>query len=359
MVTLGPRVLKTGISVTLALYITEWLGLEPPMFAAIAATFTIQPSIYRSWRQVLEQVQANTIGALIALLSIYLFGHHPFIIGLVMVIVILVCLKLKMGSTISLTLVTVVVMMSQPAYTGLLAAADKFLIVLVGMGSAFLVNILISPPNYKRNFFNQEQETLRTLSLLLRTAISDELTEKSFQHQWREVKQDISKLEDFYKMLDEEREKISKIKPLDVREIVVLKQRLECLQHGLKLLDKIEEHFFQSEPSSSDREAFDQYTEKLTVQHEMILLKFDGKIKMDLDASPHLIEDSSSFMEEVVGTYNTEKGPKVRQIVIASALYEYAFHLQRLNDLTENYLRKKAIAEKAVNRRRWWNKRMS
>ncbi|MBT2755364.1 aromatic acid exporter family protein [Mesobacillus foraminis] len=353
MVTLGPRVLKTGISVTLALYITEWLSLEPPMFAAIAATFTIQPSIYRSWRQVLEQVQANAIGALIALVSIYLFGHNPFIIGLVMVIVILVCLKFNMAGTISLTLVTVVVMMSQPAYTGLLAAADKFLIVLVGMGSAFFVNILISPPNYKKNFFTLEQEALRGISLLLRTAISDELTEKSFQQQWRKVKQDLSRLEDLYKLLDEERENISKIKPLDVREIVVMKQRLECLQLGLKLLDKIEEHFFQSGPTSEEREMFDQYIEKLTMQHEMALLKFEGKIKYDLDPDHDLIQESSLFLENVVHTNQTEKGLRVRLIVIASALYEYAFQMQRLNDLTEIFLRKKKISEQTREKRRW------
>ena len=110
----GPRVIKTGIAVTLALYICSIFDLDSAVFAGMAAIFTIQPSIYRTWKQVWNQVETNTLGAIIALLGLYFLGSDPFSIGLVMIIVILISLKLKMANTISLTLVTVLAIMSAP-----------------------------------------------------------------------------------------------------------------------------------------------------------------------------------------------------------------------------------------------------
>ncbi|CAM4029303.1 FUSC family protein [Mesobacillus zeae] len=342
MVTLGPRVLKTGLAVTLALYISIWLGLEPPLFAGIAATFTIQPSIYRSWKQVLEQVQANTVGALIAIGSIYVFGNSPIVIGLVMVLVILVCLKIRMADAISLTLVTVLVMMSAPDLEGVEAAAHKFLIVLVGMGSAFLVNIVISPPNYKKNFADQANSTFNTLSLLLRTAISNELTERSFQNDWKELKKGIEKLESLYEILDEEREKISKLKRLDVREIIVFKQMLDCLRRGTHLLAIVEEHFFQSQPDGIERQLFDRHLEYLIMYHEMILLKIEGKAKQtDSEGSNKALEDTNRLLERVLEGSHHQEQEKHRLIVVGSSIYDYAFQLHRLDELAGHYLKKK------------------
>ncbi|WP_423406807.1 FUSC family protein [Heyndrickxia sp. MSNUG] len=345
MITLGPRVLKTGLAVVLALYITKWLGLEPPVFAAIAATFTIQPSIYRSWKQVMEQFQANTLGAIIAVSSIYLFGNSPIVIGLVMVIVIIISLKLKMEGSISLTLITVLVMMSSQEFQGIVAAGNKFIIVLVGMGSAFLVNLIISPPNYNKNFSEKMDSSFRTMSLLIRTAISNELTEKTFQNQWSQLKKDVSKLEDLYKTLDEEREKISKLKPLDVREIVVFKQMLACLQQGLKLLDIIEDHFFQSRPEIEETREFDHHLEELINYHEMILLKYTGKIK-DIDKAD-LLEESGQFLEGIMEDTIYEREHKLRLVIIGSVIFDYAFQLERLNDLIDQYQKKKQHVEKA------------
>ena len=65
---LGARIFKTGIAITLALYLASWLGLPTPVFAGIAAIFAIQPSIYRSFLTIVDQVQANIIGAATAII---------------------------------------------------------------------------------------------------------------------------------------------------------------------------------------------------------------------------------------------------------------------------------------------------
>ena len=336
--TLGPRVFKTGFAVTLSLYICFFFNLEPAVFAAVAAIFTIQPSIYRSWRQLLDQVVTNTIGAAVALFSIYFLGDNPIIIGLLMMLVISLSLKMKMENTIPLTLVTVLAIMSAPGNEDIDFILNRFFIILVGIGSALVVNLLIIPPNYKKNYLEKTTSVFQNMSLLLRTAVSNELTETSFHEQSKKLQQDIRKLEDLYKIFDEERAKLSKLKPVDVREIVVFKQMLKTLQQGEEILENIEEHYFQSGTSDEEDHLFDNHIEKLTKYHEYLFLKYEGKIKQqENDHELNEMKDSAEFFERALDIYRQNKEQKFRLLIIASSIVEYTFHLQRLDQLIDQY----------------------
>lgn len=339
MITIGPRVLKTGLAVTLAIYLTDWLGLDPPLFAAIAAAFTIQPSIYRSWKQVLEQFQANTLGAVIAVSSIYLFGNNPFVTGLVVVIVIVLSLKLNMESSISLTIITVLVIMSSEKLDGLVAAGNKFLIVLIGMVSALIINLLISPPSSNKNFVHKMESGFKLQSLLIRTAISNELKESTFQKEWNILNLEVKKLEELYNILDEERKKLSKIKHLDIRELVVFKQMLNCLKQGLRLLDIIEDHFFQNYPDKEGIKLFDNQLEELIHYHEMSLLKYSGKIRKvsGTENGNNYVNTTMQFLENLQSNPVYGREQKFRLMIIGSAIYDYAYQLERLNELIDHY----------------------
>lgn len=336
--TLGPRVIKTGIAVTVALYICFFFDLEPAIFAGVAAIFAVQPSIYRTWKHVLDQVITNTMGAAIALLVIHFIGNEPIIIGIVMIIVILISLKLKMESAISLTLVTILAVMGAPIHEGLWFAANRFLIILIGIASAFVVNITIFPPKYKKNFVDKSYTVFQNMSLLMRTAISNELTEKSFQEGYTHLKKDLKQLDEYFKILDEERAKMSKLNPQDAREIVVFKQMLKCLQKGEEVIDIIEEHYFQSGTDDKDSVLFDDHIEQLIKCHEYFLLKYEGKIRTDEERDEDkVLVESSLFLSLVMEKYRLDEGEKLRLVVIGAAIFEYAFQLQRLNQLIEQY----------------------
>ncbi|HHY73410.1 MAG TPA: aromatic acid exporter family protein [Bacillus bacterium] len=339
--TLGPRVIKTGIAVTLALYICSIFKLESAVFAGVAAIFTIQPSIYRTWKQVWDQVQTNTLGALIAICAVYFIGNDPIAIGLVMIIVILISLKLKMAETITLTLVTVLAIMSAPTNEDLSFALHRFEIILIGMTSALLVNILIYPPNYKKNYVDKVHAVFENMSLLMSTSISNEMTEKSHQKQMKELENDILKLEEQYRLFDEEREKMAKINNMNLREIVVFKQMLKSLQQGFIVLENIDEFYFQCKRNSEENHLFDQQIEQLLKYHKLFLLKYDGIIKND---EPQLDEDimtrTISFLEKVLDSHNEDREKKINLTVISSSIYKYAYQIERLNRLIEQYNKK-------------------
>ena len=139
---LGARVLKTGVAIVFALFLAELLHAPSPVFAGIAAVFAIQPSIYRSYLTILEQIQGNLIGATIAVLFGIIFGHHIVAVGIAAIIVLGLMMKFKLEKSISLALVTVIAIMEVPGDDFVMFGLIRFGTVMLGVFAAFIVNLL-------------------------------------------------------------------------------------------------------------------------------------------------------------------------------------------------------------------------
>ncbi|WP_428908334.1 FUSC family protein [Niallia sp. Krafla_26] len=336
---LGPRVIKTGVAVALALYICSLLNLDQSVFAGIAAIHTVQPSIYRTWKHGRNQVIANILGGIIALLGVYFLGNDPFSIGLVMIIVIGFSLKIKMADTISLTLVTVLAVMSAPGNEDLSYALHRFFVTFIGLLSALLVNMLIAPPNYKKNYVTKVRDVLQNMSILMRTAISDEMTEKFFREQMDHLENELLQLEEHYKLFNEERGKIAKLTNMDLREMVVFKQMFKSLQQGFIVLEDIDSFYFRSQPTKEDDILFDGQLEHLIKYHELFIMKYEGKIKEnEPQFQDDFLRETEIFIEKVMMSYTQEQ--KLQLTVIGSSIYNYAYQIDRLNTVVEQYIRK-------------------
>jgi uncharacterized membrane protein YgaE (UPF0421/DUF939 family) len=335
-VTFGARMLKTGIAVTLALYISSWLDLSPHVISAVAAIFAMQPSIYRSWRYFLDQLQTNTLGAIIAVLAGYFFSNEPIAIGLVCILVIMVCLKLKMGDTIGLTLVTVIAVMEASGQWDF--ALNRFSLSLVGIVSAFLINILVFPPKPKVQLSVQIQTIFEHMSLLLRTSITNEIKENVFRDEKSSLRGDIRALADKYSLFEEEHKKMRKASFSESRRLVVYKQMLNTLCKGREVLDAIDEHYFQCERLPDTDQDFHDQIVNLTKFHEHILLKFGDKLKANTTDSLLSDEHSDEFMKRTIQRYNeTDTNGMFRLSIVAASLYDYGYQLHRLNRLVDHH----------------------
>ncbi|KAB8138108.1 aromatic acid exporter family protein [Gracilibacillus oryzae] len=340
--TFGPRILKTGLAVTLSIYICMLFGMENYVFAGVAAILAVQPSVYRTWKQLSDQIITNTLGASISLFFIYFFGVNAISIGLVITIMIAVNIKLKMENTIPLTLVTILAIMSATGGENYDFALERFLVILIGTCTAVIVNIFIFPPKYKKKFIQDVNNTFQNMSLLLRTVISNEMKETSYQEINDKFKKDLVKLEDQFKMFDEERVKFGKTKRLNVREIILFKQMLKVLQEGNQLLDNIEEHYFQSKSLKDESKIFDHQLEELIKYHEYLLLKYSGKIKLEHERSEKdILKEKDKFYDQVLEFYHLNKEQQLRHMIIASSIIDYSFHLEKLEKLIDQYQKPK------------------
>jgi uncharacterized membrane protein YgaE (UPF0421/DUF939 family) len=334
-VAFGARVLKTGIAVTLSLYICMWLKFDGPVIAAVAAIFAVQPSIYRSWRSLLEQLQSNTLGAAIAMLAGSFFSKEPIAIGLVCILVIILCLKLKMEQSVSLTLVTVIAVMEASGQWSF--ALNRFLLILIGIGSAFILNILFFPPKPKLQFTEQIESVFARLSLLLRTAISDEMKESVFRDEKKELEGALTSLAQKYSLMEEEMKKLTKSRYREFRHLVVYKQMLHTLRRGMEVLEAVEEHYFQTIRDAATDDRFDEHLEKLLKLHEHVLLKYEDKLKADNMEAQRMEAENESFMHKTMELYAERGEDLLRLSIVAAVIYDYGFQVGRLNRLVEQY----------------------
>ncbi len=331
--TIGARVIKTGLAVALAIYLSGIFGFASPIIAAVAAIFTIQPTVYRSWQQVLDQVQSNVLGAVVAILAVRLLGSTPISIAIVVIVVILINIRLRMENAIGLTLVTVVAVMD--AHTeGWAFALERFSMVMTGMGCAFVVNVLLFPPRPKHQFTEQVHAAYESLSLLLRTAISNEMKEQVHREEKEKLHDTLRKLDERYKLFEEERVLRMKHKQERARQLLVSKQMIKALQKGADLLDVVQEHYWSAPGADAWARRFDRQIEELTKYHEYILLKSEGKTKPGVQMEPEQ-ESEDRFTDELASYLSDEPGERKRLVFVASSLFEYAYHLKRLDKLLD------------------------
>ncbi|WP_195574507.1 FUSC family protein [Paenibacillus sp. 1001270B_150601_E10] len=328
---LGARVLKTGMAVAMTIYLCMLFKQDSPVIAAVAAIFAMQPSIYRSWRYFLDQLQANTFGAMIALGAGMVLSNEPIMIGIICILVIMLSLKMKMEDTIGLTLVTVIAVMEASGQWDY--ALLRFAQILIGIGSACFINVIFLPPNPKKQFIQQIEAVFNQMSLLLRTSISDEMTEAAFHQEKRELEKSMQSLADKFKLFEEEIKKLKRAKFSRTRHVVVYKQLLYTLQRGMEVLDSIENHYFQSIRGEGIDHKFDEHLEHLIRVHEHVLLKFEDKVKKDTEIIEHLMERNEEFLETMMKACINGDDSSHRLAIVVAACYEYGLQIQRLDRL--------------------------
>lgn len=338
---LGARIIKTGIAIVLALYLSQLLQLPSPVFAGIAAIFAIQPTIYRSYLSVIEQIQGNLIGAVVAVMFVLLFGNHYFIIGLAVVIVITINLKLKMEKSLILSIVTVIAIMESQQGDFLEFAMIRFSSILLGILCSFIVNLVFIPPKYETKLYNRisdiTEDIFKWIRISTRHASEHTLLKKDISL----LKDNLLKLEQLYSMYKEERAYFKKESLAKSRKLVVYRQMIATTKKAYETLKRI--HKFENEISLMPEDFQAQIRHQLDSlihQHEQLLLKYIGKIRPGScveEYNSHCLSrrDFLSFfftkLKQV--THDKEEEIPTRLVPLISAIIEYDEQLEHLEKL--------------------------
>lgn len=277
---LGARVLKTGVAIVFALFLAELLNLPSPVFAGIAAIFAIQPSIYRSYLTIIEQIQGNVIGAVVAVLFGIFFGHHIVAIGIAAIIVLGIMQKLKLNSSISLALVTVVVIMVYQGDDFLQFGVIRFGTVMVGVLAAFIINMIFLPPRYEVKLFKKiyslQDDIIRWTRLAIRGASEHTSTKTALS----KIGGRLSEIESMYDLYREERHYSKKNQFTRLRKLVVYRQMIVTTKKSYELLMRLHKH--ENEIANLPVTFHTMLQERLDfllTYHEQLLLKYTGKLR--------------------------------------------------------------------------------
>jgi uncharacterized membrane protein YgaE (UPF0421/DUF939 family) len=342
---LGARIIKTGIAIVLALYLAQLLQLPAPVFAGIAAIFAIQPTIYRSYQSVMEQIQGNLIGAFVAVMFVLLFGNHYFIIGLAVVIVITINLKLKMEKSLVLSIVTVIAIMESHQGDFLQFALIRFSSILLGILSSFIVNLAFIPPKYETKLYNRISSITENITKWIRISTRNAPEHALLKKDISRLKDDLLKLEQTYSMYKEEQVYFKKESLSKSRKLVVYRQMILTTKKAFETLKRI--HKFENDITlmPEDFQAQIQHQlDGLIHQHEQVLFKYIGKIKSAscTDEFNHQFLSRNDFLSffftqrEKMANEGTEDTP-TRLVPLISAIIEYDEQLEHLEMLINSF----------------------
>ncbi|PJM63056.1 hypothetical protein BLX91_18610 [Bacillus subtilis] len=337
---LGARIFKTGIAITLALYLASWIGLPAPIFAGIAAIFAIQPSIYRSFLIIIDQVQANIIGAVIATVFGLIFGPSPIMIGLTAVIVITIMLKLKIEHTISIALVTVIAILESAGDDFLMFALIRTSTVILGVLSSFIVNLVFLPPKYETKLIHNTVENTEEIMKWIRLSMRQSTEHSILKEDIEKLKEKMIKLDQTYLLYKEERSYFKKTTYVKSRKLVLFRQAIITANRALDTLKKL--HRLENEIYHMPEEFQETLTEELDYllyRHELILMRFVGKIKPHDDADEEGIRYkqllTKSFLKNQQNT--DDELIDYNMLNIMASAVEYREQLEHLETLITSF----------------------
>lgn len=339
----GARILKTGIAIVLALYVAKLFKLDPPSFAAISAVFAIQPSVYRSYKTILEQFQGNLIGAIIAVLFVLTLGNDPFVIGLAAIIVIAIILKLKMEKSITLAVVTLIVIMLSPTKNFEEFAFMRFIVIMVGVFSASIVNLVFIPPKYENRLFQSINSDAEYITQWIRLAIRHDAEHKVLKNDLAKLKESMLKSDHYFLLYKEER-KVFKHKDLTkVRKLVIFRQMMNTNSKALSILRNLDLHDYKIHSMPEQFISLVQeHLDRLTSYHERILLKYIGKVRHQApETLINEVEEGKQGLTEIYLSYynqdDIDRKEWMELFPLVGLIIGYQDHLEHLDKLIGSF----------------------
>ncbi|GGH87532.1 uncharacterized membrane protein YgaE (UPF0421/DUF939 family) [Pullulanibacillus pueri] len=349
---LGARIIKTGLAIVLSIYLSQWLGLTPPSMAAVASAFAVQPSVYRSWKTIVDNVQGNVIGAIIATLFVLSIGNHPIVIGLAAITVIAIQLKLKLHHTITLSTVTVILIMSgTPANQSfIMFAAHRLLLVLIGVVAAFIVNLIFLPPNYENKLYHLIVGQTTKLFTWVRMVTQHAPERATLKNELKHFQDQKFKIGQFFLWYQDERKYIRRHRYAKHRKTVLFRQMIQTTNKLNDLLRTLNEneHLYQQLPDHLKNGLHDRM-EYMMVTHERLLMRYNGKAR-DMEQTPRKAFQLKAKVTDAFIKFYKEQGnddwlllfPLISAIIAYGQQIE---HLDRLIDSFQTYHKKENVVD--------------
>ncbi len=156
---LGLRILKTGIAVTLCLLLGDLIHLQQPLVAGVAAGLSIERNVNNTLHTGMERLCGAVIGILGGGLLYHISPQNAGLCGLGIVAAIYACKLFRLPGGALMSAFCLAVMALHPRSVGTIATAiDCGIASVLGIGLAFLINLVLFPPNYAPEIFAHDKQ---------------------------------------------------------------------------------------------------------------------------------------------------------------------------------------------------------
>jgi uncharacterized membrane protein YgaE (UPF0421/DUF939 family) len=343
--TFGARTFKTGLSIVLAIYVAQLFHYTNYMYAGVAASLTIMPTLYRSWKYLIAQMKGNLIGASIAVLAFLLVDKvEPWMIGIVVIVAISINIRLGFEKSIGLVVLTIIAILGAPQGSEITIAFNRISLVLIGFFSSLFINTLFVPPKHENKLQECIIDVNKTIISNLKLLMMGASENKVYKEERGKLQNSIEKTKEIYLLYKEEFEsKIKKQKYKNTRNLALCRHFCNSYDKLFSLIGVMEKHYFQKRNQFSEalNSKIDNHFYLIMDNIERINLKIEKKVIIPEKHQRDLVLFDSSdevinlFVEFLKDSKNIED-QKTYLLHLLSAFAEVVSELDTLERLIDS-----------------------
>ncbi|ACB60539.1 MULTISPECIES: FUSC family protein [Exiguobacterium] len=355
---IGPRTIKTGLAVILALIISNLFNLSP-ILPAISAATTLLPSVYQTWKQFLEEAEANLIGAFLTLVSLWILGDNPanpLAIGIVIMAAISILLAFGFGRTIPhVVLMIIVILESVEGATDPLwqIVLIRYLLVMLGIGCALGVNALIFPPRYGNVYYQKASKLFEKLLVVTR-AIAFEGKVTPYRSAIDKMGRLMLETKTLFNLHREEIRGSRQRHVSLLRNLIILQHMQSCLERGVATAERFREREKALNSIADElRSELFYHLMHIAQRQEKVLLTYDLLLTEEPLAMEDLVKENIAFVKHSFLDRDELEEEIIMEILpIVVAMNEWIQELElfekRLNGALRRHVTSLSIEQKSV-----------
>ena len=343
---LGARILKTGIAIILALFITSFLPNDVGFksVAGISAVVAMQPNIHRSVKTISEQAMGNFIGALLAVIVVVVFGKNIVIMGITVILLIAILYKINLAHVATLASVTALIIMGQHTGSFYVAATFRFILVMIGVLSASIVNLIFLPPKFETKIYHYSVKLTSDIFVWFRLVLNDTSDYHQIKQDNDQIKTRLNRLEQIYDYYNEERPLTKKHVFQQNRKKILFKEVVSTTRQAYEVLNRMTR--YQNDLHNLNYNLIFQIKleiDALIEYHEQILRSLSKKARYNIEhvenniINPQKKDLMLAFQQELIQNPYQTKYSYSNLMQIIAAIEEYRYHLEHLNRLRLSY----------------------
>lgn len=154
---IGFRTVKTAVGMTLGVIICKLLGLDNYASSAILVVLCIKHSKMHSVQAILSRLVSCLLILFLGSAIFSLLGQHAFVLGLIVLLFIPLTVVLNVQEGVITSCVILLHVFNAKAINGHLIL-NEIMLLIVGLGIAFLMNLMMPSLDKKLNHFKQDIE---------------------------------------------------------------------------------------------------------------------------------------------------------------------------------------------------------
>ena len=144
----GMRTIKTSLIVAICLILSKVLNINYPFYAAIAGIICIQNTVQGSFNAAKDRIIGTIIGSALGIILVYAFSYNPWSSGIGVLILLYFLKVIKLEDSYRVACVVYLATFIPGHGPPITYALDRTAATIIGIVTALIVNLIISPPQY-------------------------------------------------------------------------------------------------------------------------------------------------------------------------------------------------------------------